>query len=76
MVVFDKVKSLIAQQLGISESDITEDSSLVNDLGADSLDIVQMLISMEKEFGIVFDDSEIKNIKTVGDAVKFIDTHK
>ncbi|HHU43840.1 MAG: acyl carrier protein [Bacillota bacterium] len=76
MVVFDKVKSLIAQQLGISESDITEDSSLVNDLGADSLDIVQMLISMEKEFGIVFDDNEIKNIKTVGDAVKFIDTHK
>ncbi|MFW5780121.1 MAG: acyl carrier protein [Bacillota bacterium] len=76
MVVMDKVKSLIAKQLGISESDITEESSLVNDLGADSLDIVQMLISLEKEFEIVFGDDEIKSIKTVGDAVKFIDTHK
>lgn len=76
MVVLDKVKSLIGKQLGISESDITEESALVNDLGADSLDIVQMLISLEKEFGIVFGDDEIKTIKTVGDAVKFIDTHK
>lgn len=75
-MVLEKVKSLIADQLGISESDITEESSLVNDLGADSLDIVQMLICLEKEFGIVFGDDEIKTIKTVGDAVKFIDTHK
>ncbi|HHT83818.1 MAG: acyl carrier protein [Christensenellales bacterium] len=75
-MVLEKVKSLIAEQLGISEEDITEESSLVNDLGADSLDIVQMLISLEKEFGIIFGDEEIKAIKTVGDAVKFIDTHK
>lgn len=75
-MVLEKIKSLIAEQLGISESDINEDSLLVNDLGADSLDIVQMLISLEKEFGIVFGDDEIKTIKTVGDVVKFIDTHK
>lgn len=75
-MVFEKVKSLIAEQLGISEDDISEESSFVNDLGADSLDIVQMLISLEKEFGIVFGDEEIKTIKSVGDAVKFIDTHK
>ena len=75
-MVLEKVKSLIAEQLGISEEDITEESSLVTDLGADSLDIVQMLISLEKEFGIIFGDEEIKAIKTVGDAVKFIDTHK
>ena len=75
-MVLEKVKSLIAEQLGISEEDITEESSLVNDLGADSLDIVQMLISLEKEFGIIFGDEEIKAIETVGDAVKFIDTHK
>lgn len=75
-MVLEKVKTLLSDQLGISASDITEESSLVNDLGADSLDIVQMLISLEKEFGIVFGDDEIKTIKTVGDAVKFIDTHK
>lgn len=75
-MVLEKVKSLISEQLGISESDIDEESSLVNDLGADSLDIVQMLISLEKEFGIVFGDDDIKTIKTVGDAVKYIDTHK
>ncbi len=75
-MVFDKVKSLIAEQLGINDDEISEESSFVNDLGADSLDIVQMLISLEKEFNIVFGDEEIKTIKNVGDAVRFIDTHK
>ena len=71
-----KIKELIAEQLGIEPSEINDDSDLVNDLGADSLDIIQMLISMEREFRVVFDDDQIKKVKTVKDVTKFIDTNK
>ncbi|HOB64531.1 MAG: acyl carrier protein [Clostridiales bacterium] len=75
-MIFQKVKKLIAEQLGIPADDITEDSDFINDLNADSLDIVQMLISLESEFGLEFGDDEIKAIKTVGDVVKFIENHR
>jgi len=71
-----KIKELIAEQIGIDPSEINDDNDLVNDLGADSLDIIQMLISMEREFGVVFDDDEIKKVKTVKDVIRFIDTNK
>lgn len=74
-MTLQKVKKLIAEQLGISADSISEASDLINELNADSLDIVQMLISLENEFGIEFDDDEIKILKTVGDVVKFIDNH-
>lgn len=70
--MFEKIRNLIAEQLYIDAESIHEDSGFVNDLGADSLDIIQMLIAMENEFGVSFDDDEIKSITTVGDAVRLI----
>ena len=75
-MILQKVIKMIAEQLGISPDDITESSDLINELNADSLDIVQMLISLENEFGIEFDDDEIKVVKTVGDVAKFIENHR
>lgn len=72
--MFDKIKKLIAEQLYIDAETIKEESNFINDLGADSLDIVQMLIEMEKVFGITFEDDEITSIKTVGEAVELIKT--
>lgn len=72
-MVFEKIKALLAEQFCVDPETVTLDSELVKDLGADSLDLVQLLITMEKEFGVVFDDEEIQNIKTVEDVVKFIE---
>ncbi len=74
--MLDKIKNLIAEQLYIDASEINEESKFVDDLGADSLDIVQMLIAMEKEFGVSFEDEEIAEIKTVRDAVSLIEKKK
>lgn len=74
--MFEKVQSMISELMGIDKSKIKPDSNFIDDLKADSLDIVQMLIAMENEFGIEFDDAEMQNIKTVGDVVKFIEKHK
>lgn len=75
-MTFEKVKALLASQMGVDEDKITLDSDLVADFQADSLDIVQLLITMEREFGIVFEEEEMIKIRTVGDAVRFIDSHK
>ena len=74
--MFEKIATLIAEQLYIDVNDVKEDSSFINDLGADSLDVVQMLISMEREFGVKFADDEIASIKTVGDAVRLIENKR
>jgi acyl carrier protein len=71
-----KVKSIIADQLGVSEDEIKIESSFIEDLGADSLDIVELVMAMEEEFEIEIPDEEAENIKTVGDAVNYINTHK
>ncbi len=69
---FDKVKEIVAEQMGISEDDITMESSFVDDLGADSLDIFQIISELEAAFDIEFENEDAENIKTVGDAVKYI----
>ncbi len=69
---FDKVKEIVADQMGISEDDITMESSFVDDLGADSLDIFQIISELESAFDIEFENEDAENIKTVGDAVKYI----
>lgn len=69
-----KIKELIAKQLGIELQEINDDADLVADLGADSLDIIQMLISLEREFSLVFDDEQIKQVKTVKDVINFVET--
>lgn len=71
-----KVKSIIADQLGVGEDEIKPESSFIEDLGADSLDIVELVMAMEEEFEIEIPDEEAENIKTVGDAVNYINTHK
>ena len=71
-----KVKSIIADQLGVGEDEIKPESSFIEDLGADSLDIVELVMAMEEEFEVEIPDEEAENIKTVGDAVNYINTHK
>ncbi|HOV26967.1 MAG TPA: acyl carrier protein [Pseudobacteroides sp.] len=70
--MFEKVKKIIVEQLGVEEDDITMESSFIDDLGADSLDIVELIMALEEEFDIEIPDSEAEKIATVGDAVEFI----
>jgi acyl carrier protein len=70
--LFDKVKEVIAEQLNVDAADITPESAFVDDLGADSLDIVELVMALEEEFGISIPDEEAENIRTVGDAVNYI----
>jgi len=70
--ILEKVKAVIVEQLNVEEEDVTEDASFVDDLGADSLDIVELVMALEDKFGISIPDEEAENIKTVGNAVEFI----
>ena len=72
-MVFDKVKELISEQLGVKADDITEASNIQDDLGADSLDIVDLVMALEDEFDVEIPEDQVENIKTVGDIVKFIE---
>ncbi|HET6921907.1 MAG TPA: acyl carrier protein [Anaeromyxobacteraceae bacterium] len=74
--VEQKVKGIIAEQLGVSEEEIKATSSFIEDLGADSLDIVELVMAMEEEFEVEIPDEEAENIKTVQDAINYINTHK
>ena len=76
MAVADKVKELIAQQLNKQVEEITEEKEIVKDLGADSLDVVEMLMSFEEEFNITVPEDDAVNIKTVGDIINIIETKK
>ncbi len=71
-----KVKNIIADQLGVGEEEIKPTSSFIEDLGADSLDIVELVMAMEEEFEVEIPDEEAENIKTVQDAINYINTHK
>jgi len=74
--VESKVKGIIAEQLGVGEDEIKPESSFIEDLGADSLDIVELVMAMEEEFEVEIPDEEAENIKTVGDAINYINSHK
>ena len=71
-----KVKEIIVEKLGVEESEVTMDASFTNDLGADSLDIVELIMEFEKEFGITIPDDQAEKIATVGDAVAYIEANK
>ena len=75
MSTFEKVKKIVSEKLGVEESKITETASFVNDLGADSLDVVEFVMEVEKEFNITIPDEEATKLVTVGDAVKYIESH-
>ena len=70
--IFETVQSILADQLGIEPDQVTMDANFIDDLNADSLDIVELVMAMEQEFGISIPDDEAERIKTVGDAVNFI----
>lgn len=70
--VIEKVRVVIAEQLNVEEDDVTEDAAFVDDLGADSLDIVELVMALEDKFAVSIPDEEAENIRTVGDAVNFI----
>jgi len=71
-MVFEKVKKLVVEQLGVEEDDIAMESSFIDDLGADSLDIVELIMALEEEFSLEIPDNEAEKITTVGDAVGYI----
>ena len=72
-MVFEKVRAILMDQLDVEEEAVTLDASIQNDLGADSLDIVDLVMSLEDEFDCEIPDEEIENIKTVGDIVKYVE---
>ena len=74
--IADKVKQIIVDKLGVDESEITEASSFTNDLGADSLDTVELIMEFEKEFDIAIPDEEAEKIATVGNAVSYLEKAK
>ena len=71
--VASKVKKIVADHLGIDDEKVTEEASFIDDLGADSLDTVELVMAFEEEFGSEISDSEAEKILTVGDAIKFIE---
>lgn len=74
-VAFDKVKGIVVEQLGVEESEVTMEASFIDDLGADSLDIVELIMALEEEFDLEIPDKEAEKIATVGDAVDYIKAH-
>ncbi len=76
MADFEKIKSIIVEQLGVDESEVTPEAHFIDDLGADSLDTVELVMALEEEFGVEISDEDAEKIQTVGDVIKFIDTLK
>ena len=72
--VEQKVKEIICEQLGVSEEEVTPEASFIEDLGADSLDIVELVMALEEEFGIDIPDEDADKLKTVGDALTYLKT--
>ncbi|HHW22604.1 MAG TPA: acyl carrier protein [Clostridiaceae bacterium] len=75
-MVFEKVRDIIVEQLGVDADEIKPESSFIDDLGADSLDIVELIMALEEEFDLEIPDKEAEKIATVGDAVEYIKAHQ
>jgi len=73
--VLERVKKIIIDQLGVGESQVVQDASFVDDLGADSLDTVELVMALEEEFGIEIPDEDAEKIKTVGNVVDYVSSH-
>ncbi len=72
---FERVKAIIVEQLGVDSDEVTEEASFVEDLGADSLDVVELVMALEEEFNIQIPDEDAEKIRTVGEAVRYIEQH-
>jgi acyl carrier protein len=73
--ITSRVKAIIVDKLGVDESEVTPEASFTNDLGADSLDTVELIMEFEKEFNIAIPDDQAEKIATVGDAIKYIESN-
>ena len=73
MAVNDKITEIIVEQLGVKPEEVTPEASFVDDLGADSLDTVELVMALEEEFGVEIPDEDAEKIGTVGDAIKYIE---
>jgi acyl carrier protein len=76
MAVADKVKGIIVEQLGVDEEEVTPDASFVDDLGADSLDTVELVMALEEAFDMEIPDEQAEKIQTVGQAVDYVSSHQ
>ena len=76
MTTFDKVRDIVVEQLGVEADEVAIDSTFIDDLGADSLDIVELIMAFEEEFNIEIPDEAAEKIKTVQDVVNYIDQNK
>jgi acyl carrier protein len=74
--MFDKIKAIIVDQLGVEDEEVTPEASFIEDLGADSLDIVELIMALEEEFEIEVPDEDAEKLMTVGDAIDYIKEHK
>ena len=74
--MLDKIKEMVAENLGVDAATITEESSSKDDLGADSLDLFELVMALEEEFGIEIPTEDLERIATVGDVIKYINDHK
>ena len=75
-MIFEKIKTMLSDQLDVDAEELSLETKIAEDLGADSLDVVDLLMSLEDEFEVEIPDEEIENIKTVGDLVNFINNNK
>lgn len=73
--VYERVRSIVAERLGVDEEKVTMDAEFIGDLNADSLDLVEVIMAMEQEFDLEIKDEEAENIRTVSDAVTYIEEH-
>ncbi len=76
MAIFDEVKDVVVEQLNANPDEVKEGSKFVEDLGADSLDVVELVMALEEKFGIEIPDDEAEKITTVGDVIKYIESKK
>lgn len=75
-MVFEKIREILCQQLDVEESTVTTESEIVKDLGADSLDLVDLIMTLEDEFDVEVPEGDVENIKTVNDLVKYVEANK
>jgi len=73
--ILEKIVEVIAEQLNVEREDVTEEAAFVDDLGADSLDLVELVMALEAEFGVSIPDEDVESIRTVGDSVSYVETH-